>query len=79
MVVLTVGHEYVGGIRGSGTVSSAAHVLGKSVVREVGGVCKMCTSLARVGVGSEGVKGLGSILLYLIDICFLPCICLWQI
>ena len=38
-------HEYVGGTRCSGMVSSAAYVLGMSVVRgmrRVDGVCEMC-------------------------------------
>ena len=50
---------HVGGIRNSGSVSSAADVLGISVVRVmrgVGGVCEMCMCLAR-GVGGEGVSG----------------------
>ena len=47
MVVDIEGH--VGGTRGSGIVSSAADVLGMSVVhgmRGVGGVCEMCMYLA---------------------------------
>ena len=43
MVVVSAGH--VDGTRGSGIVSSAADVLGVSVVRGmrgVGGVCEMC-------------------------------------
>ena len=47
---MSAGHEYVGGTRGSGIVSSAADVLGISVLRgmrEVGGVCEMCMYLAR--------------------------------
>ena len=42
------------GTRGSGIVSCAADVLVMSVLcgmRVVGGVCKMCMSLARGGVG----------------------------
>ena len=38
-------------------MSSAADVLGMSVVRGmrgVGGVCEMCTCLARGGVGRDG-------------------------
>ena len=52
-------HEYVGGTRSSGAVSSAADVLGIRVVRwmrGVGEVCEMCMCLARVGVGDEGVS-----------------------
>ena len=44
-------HEYVDATRGLGIVSSAANVLGMSVVRvirRVGGVCEMCMCLARV-------------------------------
>ena len=40
MVAVSVGHEYVSSTRGSGIVSSAADVLGLSVVRgmsDVGG------------------------------------------
>ena len=33
VVVVRAGHEYVGGTRGSGIVSSADDVLGMSVVR----------------------------------------------
>ena len=50
----------LGGTRGSGIVSSAADVLGMSVVcgmRGVGGVCEMCMCLARGGVRGEGVSG----------------------
>ena len=42
---IRIGHEYVGGTRGSGIVSNAADVLGMSVVhgmKAVGGVCEMC-------------------------------------
>ena len=52
-VMVSAGHAYVGGTRGSGIVSSAADVLGMSVVRGmrgVGGVCEMCMCLARAGV-----------------------------
>ena len=45
---MSAGH--VGGIRGSGIVSSAANVLWMSVVRgmrAVGGVCEMCMCLGR--------------------------------
>ena len=38
VVVASAGHEYVGGARGSGMVSSAADVLG---MIGVGGVCEM--------------------------------------
>ena len=54
MVGASAGH--MGGIRGSGIVSSAADVLGMSVVREMkrlGGVCEMCMCLAQGGVGGE--------------------------
>ena len=60
MVVVTAGH--VGGILGSGIVSSAADVLWISVVRGMrggGGMCEMCMCLARCGVGGDGVIGLG--------------------
>ena len=40
----------VSGTRGSGVLSSTGDVL----VRGVGGVCDMCTCLARGGVGGEG-------------------------
>ena len=59
VVVVSVWHEYVGGTRGSGIVSSAAGMLGMSVVRRmrvVGGVCEMCMCLARGSVGVEGVE-----------------------
>ena len=55
MVVVSAGH--VGDTRGSGILSSAAHVLEMSVVRGmrgVGVVCAMCMCLARGGVGREG-------------------------
>ena len=48
MVLFSAGH--VGDTRGSGIVSSAADVLGMSVVGEmrgVGGVCEMCMCLAQ--------------------------------
>ena len=51
---VSIGHEYVGGTRGSGMGSSAADVLGMSLVhgmRGVGRVCEMC--LARGGVGDD--------------------------
>ena len=53
--MVSTGH--VDGIRGSCIVSSAADVLGMSVVRGmrgVGGVCEMCMCLARGGIGGEG-------------------------
>ena len=61
VVVVSAGHEYVSGTRGSGIVSSAADVLGMSVVRGmrgVGGVCDMCMCLclSRDDVGDEGVS-----------------------
>ena len=62
-MVVSVGH--VEGTRGPGIVSSAADVLWMSVVRgmiRVGGVCEMCTCLARGGVSGEGgewIRGLG--------------------
>ena len=52
MVVVSSGH--VGGIRGSGIVSSAAEMLGMSVVRGVRGVGEVCMCLAWGGVGGEG-------------------------
>ena len=55
---LSTGH--VGGTRGSGIVSSAADMLGMSVVRGmrgVGGVCEMCMCLARGSVAGEGASG----------------------
>ena len=56
-MVVSAGHEYVGGTHGSGIVSVAADVLWMSVVRGMrgdGGVCEMCMWLARGGVGGEG-------------------------
>ena len=53
---------YVGGIHGSGIVSSAADVLWIRVLRGmrgVSGVCEMCMCLAWGGVGEGGVSGLG--------------------
>ena len=66
MVVGSAGH--MGGIRGSVIVSSAADVLGMSVVRGmrgVGGVCVIyiyiyicvCVCLIQGGVGGEGESG----------------------
>ena len=71
-VAVSAGHEYVGGTRGSGIVSSATDMLWLSCSAwkwRVGGVCEMCMCLARGGVGGEAW-----FLLHLIDICFLPCI-----
>ena len=45
---------YMGGIRGSGVLSSAGDLLEMSVVRVVCGVCDMCMCLARGGVGGVG-------------------------
>ena len=45
------------GTRGSRVLSSTCDVIGMSGVRGVGGVCDMCMSLARGGVGLEGVSG----------------------
>ena len=82
VVVMSAGH--VGGTRGSCIVSSAADVLGMSVVRGmrgVGGVCEICMSLARDGVGGEGVEWMRGIVF------FFPilweqeecetCVCVW--
>ena len=60
VIVVSVGH--VGGKRGSGILSSAADMLGMSVVRGmkgVGGVCEMCMCLARGGVGGEWDERIG--------------------
>ena len=46
VVVVSAGHEYVGGTRDSGIVSSASDVHG---MRGVGGVCEMCMCMARSG------------------------------
>ena len=59
---MNAGHEYVGGTRGSGIMSTAADVLGMSVVRGmrgVGGVYEMCMCLARDVVGGEGDERIG--------------------
>ena len=45
---------YMGGIRGSGVLSSTDDVLETRVVRGVGGVCDMCMCLARGGMGGVG-------------------------
>ena len=56
---------HVGGIPGSGIVSSVADVLWMSEVcgmKGVGGVCEMCMYFARGGVGGEGdewMRGVG--------------------
>ena len=55
VVVVSAGH--INGTHGSRIVSSAADVLGMSVVRGMRGVCEMCMCLARCGVGGEGVSG----------------------
>ena len=60
--VVVVSAEQVGGTRGSAIVSSAADVLGMSVVRGmrgVGGVCELCMCLARSGVRGEWIIGFG--------------------
>ena len=47
VIAVSVGNEYMGGIHGSGIVSSAADLLGKRVVcgmRGAGGVC-MCLAV----------------------------------
>ena len=49
---------YMGGTRGSDVLSSAGDVLKMSVVRGVGGMCNMCTCLARGGVGGVGCEWL---------------------
>ena len=49
VVGISAGHEYVGGTRGWGIVSSAVDLLGLNVVRgmkRVGGICEMCMCLA---------------------------------
>ena len=58
MVVVSAWH--VGGTHGLGIVSSAAYVLGMSVMRAMRGfgvVCEMCMCLARGAVGGEGMSG----------------------
>ena len=57
MVVVSAGHEGVGGTRGESTVSSAAAVPGiisLHRMRDAGGVCEMCLCLPRVGIGGKG-------------------------
>ena len=62
---MSYGHEYVGGTHGSGIVSSAADLLGISVlrgIRGVGVVCEMYMCLAVGGAGGEEgewIRGLG--------------------
>ena len=62
--MVSAGHEYVGGTRDSGIVSSAADVLWMSVarvMRGVSGVCEICMCLARSSEGGEGgewIRGL---------------------
>ena len=56
--MVSAGH--VGGTRGSGIVSSAVDVFWMRMVRGmwgVGGVCEMCMSLVRGGLGERGVSG----------------------
>ena len=62
VVAVSAGHECVGVTRGSSIVSSAAAVLGMSVVRGmrgVRGVRELCMCLTRGGVGGEWIRGLG--------------------
>ena len=57
VVEVNAGHEYVGGTRVSGIVSSAADELEMCVgrgMKGVGGVCEMCMCLARGCVACEG-------------------------
>ena len=57
MSVVSVGH--LGGTRGSCIGSSAADVVGMSVVRGMRGfgrVCEICMCLAGGGVSKEGVS-----------------------
>ena len=56
VVVVSV---YMGGTRGSGVLASAGDVLEMSVVRGVGGVCDMCMSLTRGGVGGVRCERIG--------------------
>ena len=54
VVVVSAGHEYVGGTHGSGVVSTAADILGMSVVRGmrgVSGLYEMYMYLTWGGVG----------------------------
>ena len=51
MVVVSAWHEYVGGPRGSGIVSSAADVLAMSVVRGMKGVME-CVKYVCIWLGS---------------------------
>ena len=54
---MSAGNGYVDGTRGSSIVSSAADVLGMSMVRGMGGMCEMCICLVRGGVGGVAVSG----------------------
>ena len=54
--LVSAGHEYVGGTRGSGIVSSAADVIWMSVVRGIRGIGEMGICLTRGGVGGEVVE-----------------------
>ena len=59
-VAMSVGHEYVGDVRGPGIVSSADDLLEMRVLRGMIGVrevCEMCMCLARTDVGGERVTG----------------------
>ena len=67
MITVSAGCEYMGGIHGSGFVSTAENVLQINVVcvvRGVGGLCKMCMCLTRAGyeVWGKWVRGLGLVL-----------------
>ena len=55
VVVVSTGN--VGGTGGSGIVSSAADVLGMSLVSGMGGVSGVCMCLAHSGVEGEVVSG----------------------
>ena len=55
-VMVVVSARHVGGIRCTCIVSSAADVLGMSMVRRMRGVGGVCVW---GGVGVEGVRGLG--------------------
>ena len=57
VVVVSAVHEYVGGTRGSGIMSSAADVIGMSVVRGMRGDGGVCMCLAWDGLAGEGVSG----------------------
>ena len=51
---VVLGHEYVGGTRGLGSVASAADVIGMSVVHGMRRIGEVCMCLARGGMGGEG-------------------------